>query len=58
MGDSVNLMVKRGVQADPRSWNNPVTPMMTECSTQVSVDNESAKYCSDSFSSLFGAQTR
>lgn len=57
MGDSVNLMVKRGVQADPRSWNNPVTPMMTEWSTQVSVDNESAKYCSDSFS-LFGAQTR
>lgn len=57
MGDSVNLMVKRGVQANPRSWNNPVTPMMTEWSTQVSVDNESAKYCSDSFS-LFGAQTR
>lgn len=37
MGDSVNLMVKRGVRADPRSWNNPVTPMMTEWSTQVSM---------------------
>lgn len=33
MGDSVNLMVKRGVQVDLKSRNNLVTPMMTEWST-------------------------
>lgn len=38
MGDSVNLMVKRRVQPKLRSRNNPVTPMMTEWSTLVSVD--------------------
>lgn len=47
-------MVKRGIEVDLTSRNNLVTPMMTEWSSQVSVDNEQAKYCWDSFSSLLG----
>lgn len=54
MGDSVNLMVKRWVQPELRSRSNPVTPIMAEWSTVVSVDkcNGSSIVLSHSTNSL------